>query len=152
MSFPPIAELLPHAGPMRLLASVLRHDAFETECGLDVAASALFAGAEGRLPSYVALEWMAQAIAAHGGLAARAAGRAPAPGLLVGARRVALARTHFAPGQRLTVLARFAGAAGALASFECEVREGRERVAQGVLSVFVSEQFHVSRAVSASAE
>lgn len=126
---------------MRLVARVLAHAPDATVCALDPAASELFRDAEGRIPGWVALEWMAQCIAAHGGLVARAAGRAPSPGMLVGARRLELARDTFAPGDPLEVEARFAGAAGALASFDCALREGAEVVATATLSVYVSEAF-----------
>jgi predicted hotdog family 3-hydroxylacyl-ACP dehydratase len=84
---------------------------------------------------------MAQCIAAHGGLIARREGRAPAPGMLVGAKRVALERARFAAGEALEVEVRFAGRAGALASFECALSTGAEVVATGSLSVYVSDAF-----------
>lgn len=141
-AFPDLAELVPHAGPMRLVARVLAHAPSGTRCALDPAASELFRDADGRIPGWVALEWMAQCIAAHGGLVARAAGRPPSPGMLVGARRLELAQSAFTPGDPLEVEARFAGAAGALASFECALRSGDGEVAAtAILSVYVSESF-----------
>jgi predicted hotdog family 3-hydroxylacyl-ACP dehydratase len=140
-AFPDVAELLPHAGPMRLIARVLLHEPRRTVCALDPAASDLFRSADGRVPAWLALEWMAQCIAAHGGLLARASGAPPAPGMLVGAKRLELARAAFAPGDVLEVEACYAGGAGSLASFECALRAGVERVASGSLSVYVSESF-----------
>ncbi len=137
--FPELAELLPHSGPMLLLARVLAHAPELTVCALDPSASELFRDADGGVPAWVALEWMAQCIAAHGGLVAHRDGRAPSPGLLVGAKRVALERARFAAGEELEVEARFAGGAGALASFECALRAGVEVVATGTLSVYVSD-------------
>jgi len=136
---PELTELLPHSGPMLLLGRVLSHEAERTVCRLDPAASELFRDAEGRVPAWLALEWMAQCIAAHGGLLARAAGRPPSPGMLVGAKRVQLDRRDFAPGETLEVEARHAGSAGALASFDCALRSGAEIVATGALSVYVSD-------------
>jgi predicted hotdog family 3-hydroxylacyl-ACP dehydratase len=122
---------------MLLLARVVAHTREETSCELEVAASALFADAQGAVPAWVALEWMAQCAAAHGGLAALARGAPPAQGMLVGARRLALARRSFAFGETLRVTARSAGAAGALVSFECEVRDERDVVASAAISVVV---------------
>jgi len=136
---PDLAVLLPHSGPMRLLARVLSHAAERTVCAVDPAASELFRDAEGRVPGWVALEWMAQCIAAHGGLVARISGRPPAPGMLVGAKRVELERRDFAPGETLEVEARYTGGAGALAAFACSLRAGGEIVASGSLSVYVSD-------------
>jgi predicted hotdog family 3-hydroxylacyl-ACP dehydratase len=138
-AYPELAELLPHSGPMRLLERVLAHSPERTVCALDPSASELFRDGSGSVPAWVALEWMAQCIAAHGGLVARGEGRAPSPGMLVGAKRLALERAHFAAGESLEVEARFAGGAGALASFECALRAGSELVATGSLSVYVSD-------------
>jgi predicted hotdog family 3-hydroxylacyl-ACP dehydratase len=138
-AYPELAELLPHSGPMLLLARVISHAPARTVCALDPAASELFRDADGGVPGWLALEWMAQCIAAHGGLVARREGRAPSPGMLVGAKRVALERARFAAGESLEVEARFTGGAGALASFECALRAGGEVVATGSLSVYVSE-------------
>ncbi len=138
-AFPELGELVPHAGPMRLLARVLAHEPERTVCALDPAASDLFRAADGSVPAWLALEWMAQCAAAHGGLVARAEGRAPSPGMLVGAKRIAFERARFEPGESLQVEARFAGAAGGLAAFECALHADGERVARGTLSVFVSD-------------
>ena len=136
-SWPALSELIPHAGPMRLLARVVAHEPEVTTCELEVAASALFADARGAVPAWLALEWMAQCCATHGGLVARSAGQPPARGLLVGAKRLALARQAFEHAEVLRVSARFAGAAGALASFACELRDATGVAASGVLSLYV---------------
>ena len=134
-AWPPLAELLPQAGPMRLLARVVAHTREETRCEVDVDASALFADEAGAVPSWVALEWMAQCAAVHGGLAARAAGAAPAQGMLVGARQLTLARASFDSGERLTVSVRALGTAGSLVSFACEVCDAAGVGASGSISV-----------------
>jgi predicted hotdog family 3-hydroxylacyl-ACP dehydratase len=137
-AWPALGELLPHAGPMRLLARVVAHSREATSCELEVAASALFAGESGAVPAWVALEWMAQCAAAHGGLAARATGAPAAQGMLVGARRLTLARGSLALGEKLCVSARATGSAGALVSFECEVNDASGAlVATGSISVVV---------------
>ena len=133
------AELLSHARPMLLVRSVLSHSPDRTVCAVEVADSELFRAADGRVPAYVGLEYMAQCIAAHGGLAARALGRAPVPGLLVGAKQLALHREWLDADESLEVEAKLLGRAGALASFACELRAGHELVAEGTLSVYVSE-------------
>jgi predicted hotdog family 3-hydroxylacyl-ACP dehydratase len=136
-----LAGLLPHARPMLLVRSVLAHSPERTVCSVEVADSELFRAADGRVPAYVGLEYMAQCIAAHGGLAARALGAAPSPGLLVGAKQLDLHREWLAADESLEVSARLLGRAGALASFACELRAGDEVVADGTLSVYVSDAF-----------
>jgi predicted hotdog family 3-hydroxylacyl-ACP dehydratase len=124
---------------MRLLSRVVAHTPTETRCALDVASSGLFADESGAVPAWVALEWMAQCAAAHGGLTAHASQAPRAAGMLVGARRLELARPSFARDERLIVTARYAGAAGALVSFECEVRDDRGVAARGSISVVVGD-------------
>ncbi|MEN8162435.1 MAG: hypothetical protein ABFS41_20350, partial [Myxococcota bacterium] len=77
--WPPLSELLPHAGPMRLLDRVEAHDGAVTRCRVHPAASGLFQGADGSVPAWVGIEYMAQCAAAHGGLLGHARGEAPRP-------------------------------------------------------------------------
>jgi predicted hotdog family 3-hydroxylacyl-ACP dehydratase len=142
--WPEVAGLVPHAGPMRLIARVLAHDESSTTCEVVVDEQALFRDAEGRIPSYLALEYMAQCVAAHAGLQARAAGESPRVGFLVGSRRLRLHCLDFGAEGRLEVRARhLRGRPGLGAvSFACEVNEcaelGKGRVlAEGNLSIAI---------------
>jgi len=136
--FPEIAEVLPQSGGMRLLARVLSHEPARTVCEVEVAASALFAEPDGSVPAFVALEYMAQCAAAHGGLLARAAGAPVRPGLFLGARGVALRVDAFRPGEILRVEARHRGGEAGLVVFDCAVRSaaGREPLVEGRLNVY----------------
>lgn len=100
-AFPPIETLVPHAGPMCLLDEVLSHEPTRTSCSVRAGDSSVLADPAGRIGSHVALEWMAQCIAVHGGLLARGAGTPPRPGLFLGSRRATL------PGGRFDADARF---------------------------------------------
>lgn len=137
--WPPIAALLPHAGPMRLLGAVLAHDASRTECRVHPAASALFRDGSGCVPAWVGIEYMAQCAAAHGGLAAHASGGTPRPGLLLGSRRVVFRCDGFAEDVPLRVTARHvAGRDGAVA-FACTVEDpdGGPPLVEGRLNVLL---------------
>ena len=135
--FPPIAQLLPQAGAARLLERVLAHDTEGTRCAVNPAQSALFRDANGRVPAWVALEYMAQCAAADGSLRRRARGEALEPALLVGSRRVAFRCTHFDAAQRLEVTARHAAGRRELLAFDCAVFDARggEPLAEGRLNV-----------------
>ncbi|HXX46687.1 MAG TPA: 3-hydroxylacyl-ACP dehydratase [Myxococcota bacterium] len=126
--------LLPHAGPMRLLSRLLSHTRERTICAVDVSDSELFREPDGQVPACVALEYMAQCVAAHGVLLD---GESPRPGLLVGVKHLELHRDRLAPSESLEVTARIVQRIGRLASLACEVRGQGELVAEGVLSVFV---------------
>jgi len=119
--FPPLVELLPQAGPMRLLDHVEAHDETETVCVAHPSASALFQRPDGRVPAWIGIEYMAQCAAAHGGLRARALGEAPRPGLFVGSRRIEFRGDAFAPDTPLRVRARHAAGRGTTLAFDCAV-------------------------------
>jgi predicted hotdog family 3-hydroxylacyl-ACP dehydratase len=124
---------------MRLIDRVLDHDETATCCEVDPARSALFRDASGRVPVWVAVEYMAQAAAAHGGLLARERGEPPKPGLFVGSRRLRFRCADFAPGRRLEVTARHAAGSGTRLAFDCEVLDpdGGAPLAEGRLNVVV---------------
>jgi predicted hotdog family 3-hydroxylacyl-ACP dehydratase len=143
--FPPVTELLPHRGRAVLLRRVVAHDAASTTCEVDPAASELWKNADGSVPATVALEYMAQTIAAHGGLSDRESGREARPGFFLGSRRLEFRIRRFEPGELLEVTARhLRGSAGMLA-FDCAVRRAGEANAEpmvsGVLSVYLLESF-----------
>lgn len=84
-----IAKLIPHAGTMCLLDSVLDWDSTTIRCGSRThrdAANPLRTG--GELPALCGIEYAAQAMAVHGGLAGTIAGK-PTTGYLASLRDVA---------------------------------------------------------------
>ena len=97
-----IAALIPHRGAMCLLERVLEWDARRI-----VLATRTHAAPDnplrrgGRLRAIHACEYGAQAAAAHGGLLARAASEARAPGMIVTLREVRLSTgdLHALPGE-----------------------------------------------------
>src|SRR5262245_21367394 len=140
-----VADLLPHRAPMVLLDAVLEHAARRTVCVATIdEGDALFCE-EGVVPAWVGLEHMAQCIAAHAGLLARAAGDRPPVGLLIGSRQVTFHATGFTPGQRLIVSADHVWGETALASFACAMHDSRSGalLVEGTLNVFVSKDPHL---------
>ena len=86
----------------------------------------LFALADGRVPALVAVEYMAQTVAAFAGVRATKIGESIKPGLLLGARNFASSVTHLSPGERLTIVVTLViESANGLAVFDCEIR-GRD--------------------------
>lgn len=138
-SFPPVSALVPHSGPMSLLEQVLEHSPARTVCSIDPAASRLFAEADGRVPAWLGLEYMAQCIAVHGGLAALRFGEPPRPGLFLGTRRVEFASEYFQRDQALHVTAVHHRGETGLAAFDCEVRAaaGGEALVKGRMNVYI---------------
>ena len=137
--FPPVGELVPQRGAMSLLARVLSHDARGTSCAVDPAASGLLRAPDGTLPAWVALEYMAQCIAAHGGLVSRARGEPSRIGFFVGTRRASFSVPTLPLSEELHVRAEPLHAGAGLLSFACSLERAsdRERLAEGQLSVFI---------------
>ncbi len=121
--YPPVAQLLPHAGPWVLLSSVLDHDGNATTCVITVGEAFPFPLTQGRVPALVGLEYMAQCIAVHGALRARAEKEATPIGLLLGARDVDLRTEGFRPGQCLEVTARRVWGERRFFIFDCNLRD-----------------------------
>jgi predicted hotdog family 3-hydroxylacyl-ACP dehydratase len=134
----PLVDLLPHRAPMLLLDQVIAYDPHRTTCRATIREDALFLGPDGLVPAWAGLEYMAQCIAVHAGLRARAAGRPPPMGLLIGSRRVDFHVAGFPCGQILHVVAEHIWGETGLASFACRVDDaGTCRVlAEGALKVF----------------
>lgn len=135
-TLPGIDEVLPHAGAMRLLDTLLHADDQHAVARTCVRADSLFAAGDG-IPAWVGIEFMAQTIAAWAGARARRAGAAPNIGFLLGSRRYECDVASFPFGSVLTMTARveLIGDNG-LGMFACTLAlDGRE-VARANISVF----------------
>lgn len=135
--FPAISELLPHAGGMCLLERVLGHGPEGTACETSTARSQLFRRADGAVPAWVSLEWMAQCAGVHGGLTARARGERLEIGFLAGSRS---SRFHVAqlPDGPLVVRAALQRETGGLHAFACRVEApAGALLAEASLGVFI---------------
>ena len=82
--FPPIEQLIPHRGRSVLLSKVVSHTRAETICSARVDPFGIYANADGNVPSVFSIEYLAQAVAVHAGLAL--GGGSARVGLLLGAR------------------------------------------------------------------
>jgi predicted hotdog family 3-hydroxylacyl-ACP dehydratase len=125
---------------MLLLSRVLEHAPERTVCAVEVNRSELFRDPDGGVPGWVGLEYMAQCVAAHGGLVARACGATFRPGLFLGSRRVRLHVDRFDAGQVLHVTVRHHRGDSGLLSFDCELRDagGGAALAEGRLSFYTT--------------
>ena len=136
-SYPPVADVLPQAGRMVLLTGIVDHTDRRTTCIVEISPASTFAEADGGVPAWVALEYMAQCIAAHGGLRARAAGDPVTPGFLLGSRSIVLHTARFRAGQRLEVEAAHVWGEHDFFSFACAVRDAATgaTLVEGTLAV-----------------
>lgn len=137
MSYPPVADLVPQRPPMLLLAEVLAADARAITCAAEVQGDDLLVR-EGRAPAAAAIEYMAQTIAAHAGLRARAAGRPVARGVVVACRDLVLRVEHLDVGDRLEITAELAFE-GPLADYRARVTRGGDEIAAAQIHVATEE-------------
>jgi len=135
---PRIEELISHRPPMRLLDELVSHSDEVTTCRVRITAQSPFVR-HGRVPCLVAVEYVAQCIAAHSTLQSmRAAGGAPLSpriGYLIGVRQFELHRSHFSVGEELMVRAKHVWGNHQAAVFHGEVTCGDSVAAEGDLTV-----------------
>jgi predicted hotdog family 3-hydroxylacyl-ACP dehydratase len=132
---PPIAELLPHSAPMILLDEVVAFDGVRIRCRATIRRDSMFVS-EGRVRAVVALEYMAQAVAAFAGMRGRAAGAAPRIGYVIGTRELTLEADHYVVGDELVIDAEEVWDDERMASFRCRVSRDGRCVAEAGLNVY----------------
>lgn len=137
MSFPPIAELLPHQPPMLWLDEVIARDGDTVHCRLTIRDSHVFVE-DGEVEPLTSVEWMAQTVGALVGLMDRVKRESPRPGYLIAVPEAQFFVERFAVGDVLDLKARRNWGDDTLASFECEVLRGAEQAAVAQLSVYRS--------------
>lgn len=141
-TLPPIEELLPQRDIMRLLDGVeaWRPDGIVARAHCEP--HAWYASDAGDMPSWIGIELMAQAIAAHVNLLARAPGEPARRGVLVGTRSFRALPARFAGGTPLTVRAHlvFRDASG-LGAYDCTIESGQDVLAEATIKVFEPDDF-----------
>ena len=137
MEMPDIRSLVPHAGPMVLLDRVLAVNENSLCAEVLIRPDSLFCSADG-VGAWVGIEYMAQAIAAHSGHAARLRGEPVKVGFLLGSRRYECQRPSFAVGSLLRVEVRcLLFADNGLGSFACRIDDEAGLAASATVSVFL---------------
>lgn len=136
VSLPTIRSLVPHAGPMVLLDRLISVDQENLCAEVAIHPGSLFCGADG-VGAWVGIEYMAQAIAAYAGHAAKLRGEPVKIGFLLGSRRYECSRPVFAVGSVLRVhVQRVLQSENGLGSFECHIDEMEQRLATATVTVF----------------
>jgi predicted hotdog family 3-hydroxylacyl-ACP dehydratase len=121
-----IETLVPHSGPMLLIDRVVTVDNENLCAEVTITEQSLFCGAQG-VGVWIGVEYMAQAIAAHAGHAARLRGEELRLGFLLGARRYDCRRSYFATGSILHVhVKRSLQGENGLGAFECRIDVANE--------------------------
>ena len=122
-----VEELLPHSGRMVLLDRVIEFDEENMVAEVIVRDDGLF-GHDDTVPAWLGIEYMAQTIAALGGMKRRLAGKTLNPGFLLGTRRYDCNVDIFAVGSVLTVNVKRLVEDQGLGVFDCRI------TAEGILA------------------
>lgn len=136
-SYPPVAELLPHAGPAVLLDAVLVQQPDSLRALLRITPQHPYFEPGRGVPVWVGIELMAQAIAAHAGLTSLRSGSPVRKGMLLGTRRYQASVSYFAEGSELEVEARreFGEDHGEVAACACRISCGGRELASATLII-----------------
>ena len=133
-------DVMVHRPPMLLLARLCSYSAEHLEAEALVEAAHPFATSEG-VPSILAVEYLAQAVAAHQGVTDRLAGRPVCEGFLLGTQAMALHCDVLALGLRLLArVEREFSFGDAFGRYTCRltIADTGVCVAEGDLKVFQS--------------
>lgn len=138
-TYRPIETYVPHRGAMLLIDRLLEAGPTHVVAEVTVPADGLFVQ-DGRMPGWVGLEYMAQAISAWSGVGHTEAGREPRLGMLLGTRRYHAHVPDFAAGTvlRIEVNQEFVGDNG-LGMFACRILQQGDEVATARLSIYEPE-------------
>ncbi len=141
MTFPPAAELLPHAGQAVLIAAILDSSPIHVTVRARLEEDHPFHVAGHGIPVWVGMEMMAQAIAAHASLTSHANGDAPRRGMLLGTRHYD-GRVPWLPANAdLTVRAArsFGREGGGMGACDCRIEHADRLLAEATIIILEEE-------------
>ena len=130
-----IAELLPHAPPLRLLDRLLGYDDTAARSEVTLRPDHPFARA-GRVGAHVGLELMAQGCGAHVGALARERGTPVRLGFLLGSRDFRADPAGFAVGDRLEIVVEQAMNEAGMGVYDCRIERDGAVVASARLTLY----------------
>ncbi|KIC39847.1 hypothetical protein RA27_17180 [Ruegeria sp. ANG-R] len=136
---------MPHDRPMALLDRLVEAQNGRLKAEVRIDSDTMFCRPDEGVPSYLSLEYMAQAVAALDGFWKAQRGCAPAIGFLLGTRAMSLSRPFFDVGEVLTVTVEERFNDGNMASFDGRIDSGAETVASATLNVYSPDGTEVTK-------
>lgn len=133
-----IEDVVPHDHPMILIDELLSYDNEKACCQVSIHDKSNFFNVERRsVPSYVAIEYMAQSIAAFANANEKDQGREVSIGFLVSSRKFKMLVSEFTQGMQLHVFVeQLYVESGGLSAFDCYIEYQGERVASAKINTF----------------
>lgn len=152
MKLPDIDTLVPHSGAMSLLDSVLAADAETLAAQVTIRPETMFL-VDGAVGAWVGVEYMAQAVAAHAGYAARQRGEPVRVGFLLGSRRYACSVPSFALGSVLHIhVQRALQGENGLGAFDCRIVDANSGLELATATITVFQPNNVEEFLQRSSE
>jgi len=133
-----LKHILPHAAPMILIDAVKDYASDYIHTTLLVRNDAPFCSG-GRVPAYVAIEYMAQSIAAWHSLNSEQNYMHAKIGFLLGSRNMQLETDFFYVGDQLDISCNAVFSHEGMAAFDCYLEHNGARMVQATLNVFQPE-------------
>jgi len=134
----PIEELVPHEHPMILIDELLTYDDEKACCQVTIHPESNFYNVKKQsVPSYVAIEYMAQGIAAFANANEKDRGGEVAIGFLVSSRKFKMLTSEFSLGEKLQVFVEqlYVEESG-LSAFDCQVKRDDDVLATAKINIF----------------
>lgn len=130
-------SVVPHSGAMVLLDTITEHTETSLTAQVEITEHSMFAEGKG-VPSWVGIEYMAQAIAAFAGYHARLKNESVKIGFLVGTRRYETKYPSFTFGSTLSInVTEVLRTDNGMGVFECKIySEDHAILAKANLNVF----------------
>jgi predicted hotdog family 3-hydroxylacyl-ACP dehydratase len=116
----PVAELLPQGPEAIVIDALVEHSAARSVAVAHIDERSTYWEGSG-VPAWAGIEYMAQTIAAHAGVEARARGETPAIGFVLGTRAYTTSVDAFPTGSKLTVTVEPDVVDGGFAAFKCAI-------------------------------
>lgn len=120
----PISSIVPHRGVMSLLNDLIWHDGSKTICEVRIQPNSTFVQETG-VPAWIAIEYMAQTVAAHDGLEAKQKGKEQQIGFLISIRKATFSVDFFYLSQILRIAVNHLWGDNNFFTFHGEVRDSR---------------------------
>lgn len=131
-----ISDIMPHDPPMVLLDRYMKSDKTSLVAEVDITVSSPFFEAGLGIPTYLGIEYIAQAISAFNGLAAFSEKSEIKPGFLLGSRNITLKIPHFPVGKTVCVSINVSFNDGEMAVFDGEVSLEGDVIVQARINAF----------------
>ncbi len=137
-----IEQVLPHRQPMILIDCLSHYDEETAVCSVKITeTSPFFDTSKKAVPSYIGVEYMAQAIAAFAGADALDAGLEVEIGYLLGSRKYQPTTPWFTLGSELNIhVSRLYEEESGLRVFQCQIKHNDQELVDAKINVFLPQR------------